>query len=248
MKFCAILVFVFIFMGVISCNNRDKPVVEKSVFKDILTDIYMADAVLTTEEKYDNMLERKDSLSYYNYIFKKYNISRNDFYGVYKYYTENLEEFVELQQQIVDDLNAEYEILDSIDMQNTKNKNLWTLKNEWSLPEDGVTNSIPFEFDAIEAGVYELKMKVYLFRNDLSVDLRIELVAVYDDETEQEVQMPIKYIFDKWQDVDISILTDSDKNLRFISGNLLAHSSSTTYMRVMVKDIFLIYRKGDTIQ
>ncbi len=229
-------------------EHQKSKMMSEDKFRSILTDIFVADAFLNKKNLNDSKLENIDSLSYYNFIFKKYGVSREEFYKTYRYYLDNIDELVKIQQSVVDSLTKRYHIVDSLQKIKFKTNNLWNLKPDWLLPDDGVTNSIPFRIVANRPGEYALMAKIKVFPDDLSGDLKMTLRVTYADSTTTEKFVRIFGRSGTEKDYFVKIRTNPYKQIKTISGEILDHSESTTYMHVSVRDIVLSYTEVDTTQ
>jgi len=241
-----ILIFIFIIISCKSNNNEENlNLMSRRQFIKILIEIHKADGLLGFQSLSDQKVTDPDSLSYYNQIFKKYDISREEFYRTIKYYLENMDKFIEIQKIVIDSLKEKYVLIDSLERLSLKNNDLWDMKRKWNLPEDGVTNSIPFKIMISIQGVYTLSASVLSYNDDLTKDLELKIVAVYDDQFKDEKKIKISVKNSSWKDYSVSIITNPNKSLRYIEGEVLSHNPSTTYMHVAVKDIMLVQKSTE---
>ncbi len=225
-------------------KDRHSSIIPQKKFTEILTEIHIADALLTKENKLDAKLKYPDSLSYYNQIFKKYNVSREQFYNSITYYMQDMQTFIDIEKSIVDTLNARFQILDSLERLSLAKQDLWQKKREWTLPDDGVTNAIPFQVIANQNGIYNLIAEVLLYPDDMSKDLKMKIHVDYTDGTSDERTVKIVGRNATWQQYSISLTTNPNKQVKgFVSGEVLSHASSTTYMHLRVRNIMLTYAK-----
>ncbi len=243
--------FILIFLVFFSCKSKNSEenlnLMSRKQFIKILIEIHKADALLGFQSLTDQKLSHPDSLSYYNQIFKEYNISRIEFYQTIKYYLENMEKFIEIQKIVIDSLKNQYQLTDSLERLSLKNNDLWDLKRKWSLPDDGVTNTIPFKIMITLQGSYTLSASILSYNDDLSKDLQLKVVAVYDDNFKDEKSIKISVKNSSWKDYSVSIITNPNKSLRYIEGEVLSHNPTTTYMHIDVKDIMLVHKISENI-
>ncbi len=242
------LILVFILtISLISCKEETYRYnkIERKKFIKILIDIHKNDALIKLEELSDKNLKKVDSLSYYNQIFKEHGITRAQFYNTFEYYIKNMDDFLEMQKIIVDSLNARYNYIDSINRLNLEKNDLWKLKRTWTLPDDGITNSIPFKHISNKSGNYTISAEIKSFEDDLSKSLKIRIEAHYEDTTENFRQKDIYTKNGEWEKYNVTISTNPNKKLKFIKGELLSHSNKTTYMHVKVKNIMLTFEKTE---
>ncbi|MBN2890767.1 MAG: DUF4296 domain-containing protein [Bacteroidales bacterium] len=243
--FLKIFVFVFFTLN-ISCNNEDEvkhssDIMSKKEFISILIDINKTDALLTKESLFDNKLSHPDSLSYYNQVFKKHGVTREIFYNTLHHYLNDINKFLEIQKIVVDSITLKYNYLDSIERLSLQNNDLWALKRNWAFPDDGVTNSIPFEIKMQNQGTYTLSARIMSYPDDLSKDLKMKINANYSDGTFDQKEVKILLKNAQWLDYTAVIQTNINKKLESVDGEVTSHSESTTYMHVLVQEIMLTY-------
>lgn len=225
-----------------SCRKEvSQHTIPKKKFEAILIDMFVADAVLNKENLTDAKLPNIDSLSYYNYIFKKYNVSRENFYNSYKFYLSHLDQLVKIQSNVLDSIKSRFNYLDSIQKIKYEQNNLWPLKVKWSLPDDGVVYDIPFKIYSSRIGRYSLIAKIKVYPDDLSRDLKMLLKVTYKDSTEYSKFVRILQREEDFKDYSVEISINPHKIPVTIEGAILEHSKSTTYMHIDVKDIILTF-------
>lgn len=225
-----------------SCRvKEDRQIIPKKKFEAILVDLFVTDAVLNKENLTDAKLPKIDSLSYYNYVFKKYNVSREKFYNSYKYYLAHIDQLVKIQSNVLDSLKSKFNYLDSIEKIKYEQNNLWPLKSNWSLPDDAVVSYIPFKIYSSRIGKYMLMAKIKVYPDDLSRDLKMVLKVTYKDSTEYSKFVRILQRRQDFQDYSLQISVNPNKIPVSIEGSILDHSESTTYMHIDVKDIILSF-------
>ncbi len=247
MNFRLLKIFIIIFLYIFtfsSCNNsRNAPnnIISREKFTKILIEIHKTDALLNVIGVMDNKLSKPDSMSYYNKIFQEYGITRQQFYYTFNYYIENMADFMEIQQVVIDSLKNEFNRIDSLERLSLAQQDLWTLKRTWNLPTDGVTNSIPFKIIMQKKGNYTITAEIKSYPDDLSKDLSITIGVYYADTTEDVKTQKITVKDVQWHQYTLQVSTNPNKELLYISGEVLAHSQQTTYMHVQVKDIMLTF-------
>ncbi len=108
-KILTIIVLFFLF----SCNQNSNNILPKKEFINLLIDIHIADGYVVEKALFDKDLEN-DSTSYYNSVFKKYNINRTDFDENINHYTKDFTEFEEIYNEVVVILEDKIQIVDSL--------------------------------------------------------------------------------------------------------------------------------------
>ncbi len=231
-KTAFLLIFTSTFF-LFSCQKgANVQLIEKEDLVNILTEIHIADALLANKGMYDGKL-KDTTKSYYNYILKKYDISRADFEHTLSYYGENPEEYLLIYDEVIAeidekmprklDMNSNYrlfeialekaEILSDLEKYYGVNgRELWTGRREAKLPRD--TTSLKFnvqkesEYPSLIAFVFDIKLD----SKDTSSNLRAELEISYKDSTSVIDTVFIKNNKKKkWKSYKLIVKTDSLK-------------------------------------
>lgn len=237
-----ILIFGLLIM-LLGCWERQKneDILSKSDFVQILVDMHYTDGVLFATKLSERM--DKEHLSMYNWVFVKNNITREEFDNTVLYYANHPDEYIEIYKKVLKTLeekNTETKALKEPEIVEVSDyDNLWPLKDYWNLPEDGKTNPIAFKIQAEEHGTYILKSDILVYSDDRSADLRMTIVARYDDDTEQLNSLGTIIKDDKYHTYETFITTDTTKVLTQISGWILDHSIGTESKHIRVQKISL---------
>lgn len=235
---------------IFGCNNEDKvrkrDILKEKEFISVLIDIHKADGII----QFKNLQAKSktaDSVSLYNFVLKKHNISREKFRKTIDYYAVHNETYLTIYDSVQSFFNKKekkLQIAADKDKQEKlkKNKlketaNLWNLKKEWNLPEDGKKNPIPFKIDIHKQGKYTLKARIRIFPDDCSVKQRMTIIANYFDGT-KDVNSNGTMVKDaKFRYYDVSVSTNPKKNLKYISGWLFDRSKGTKDKHAQIRNI-----------
>lgn len=117
-KYYFIIIVLFFLL---SCNQNSDNVLSQKEFTNLLVDIHIADGYVVEKALFDKNL-KNDSLSYYNSVFKKYNINRTDFDKNIDYYTQDFEKFEKIYSNVVKIIKEKEQFLDSLRVKNNKKK------------------------------------------------------------------------------------------------------------------------------
>ena len=185
-----LLLSVFVLLGACSSHEkiRKKNVIPQNDLVSILEDLHMANSMFSLSylrEKYPGT----DSISNYRDIFARYGYTLKDFNNTVTYYTDHLEEYVKIYDQVVKDLNEREGKIEEMPPEGTgkhfRKENLWNMNTEWHLPREGQRYKIPFSIPVAGPGVYTLSMRIRIGKNDGSVRPAITVYFWYDDGTDE---------------------------------------------------------------
>lgn len=98
-----ILLLIFIF----SCNNNSKTpeyVISRNDMVNIIIDMHITDGILTLN-KVRKELTKKDSLNFYDAIFKNYGYTRSDFDTSIYYYSKHISEYDKIYEEVLNKLS-----------------------------------------------------------------------------------------------------------------------------------------------
>ncbi len=234
----------------LACNNKIKKreILKDKDFISILIDIHKADGII----EFKNLQaknKKTDSVSLYNFVLKKHKVSREKFRKTIDYYAVHNEKYLEIYNsvqsyfkekekklQILSDKDKQKE-LEKRKMQDTSE--LWTLKKNWNLPENGKKNPVPFKITVRKQGIYILKAKIKIFPDDHSVNQRMTIIANYFDGTKDVNSNGTMVKDGKFEDFDVSIETNPKKKLKYISGWILDDSNGTISKHAQIRNISL---------
>lgn len=100
------LLFLFVIL-IVSCDNKkqEEPnILSRDQIVDILTDIQLIEAKLSFEKKSPPNLN-EISEKYYESVFLKYDISKEEFEKSLNYYKQNIEELNNIYSEVITKLN-----------------------------------------------------------------------------------------------------------------------------------------------
>ncbi len=251
---------IILFSLLVSCNsNSDTDIIPREEFINILTELHLADAILTEKGLYDRKL--KDSTdSYYNYILVKYNMSRNRFDNSLMHYSHDMKDFSLIYDKVIENIttkneafkkrksifNAPMIVLDSINLAKTPDKKflgkqeMWTKKKDWSLPKDGRLNIIKFEKVIYGQSRFELSADIMLFKNDQTIKPTMLIYIFYKDESHDTFTDTTFVKDEKWHTVKLTAKTNVAKIPSKIICKIINHGKGTKSKHLDVKNISLM--------
>ncbi len=249
-----IILSIFLILG---CNTGDKirkrDILHKKQFISVLIDIHKAEGLI----QFKNLQAKsqaKDSVSLYNFVLKKHDVSREKFRKTIDYYAVHNEEYLKIYDSVQSFFNkkekelqiaADKDKAEELKKEKLRNKklkdtsDLWNLKKEWNLPEDGKKNPIPFKVITGKQGIYILKASIKIFPDDRSVNQRMTIIANYSDGTKDVNSNGTMVKDGEFGNYDVSIITNKKKQLKYISGWLFDHSKGTKNKHAQIKNISL---------
>ncbi|WP_372640528.1 DUF4296 domain-containing protein [Ancylomarina sp.] len=156
----------------ISCAKKEeKTYLSKDDFTRILFDIHLTDGVLTSKNIVTRGKEYRPSF-YYNSIYKKYNITPDQFDSCVSFYTQNSALYEKIYEKVIDSLNrmeTQFRITlkDSLVVRDTVN--LWKGRRNVFLGR-GHREDLSFLIPVTEMGIYTVRAKVKRFKDDQSMN------------------------------------------------------------------------------
>ncbi len=236
-----------IFIGCTSKKNKPEgKILSRKEMVSFLIDLHITDAVLIQEMKNDNRLpeEIRDSVSYYNYLLKKYGINYSDFHRSLEHYMQNPQSLQFIYTQVLDSLQKKQQYWDSVQHVVLKKKNLWPYDLAYKIPNSKTEeDSLPFTIKIDKNGIYELSQDVKIYPDDKTQRLSMMMKVVYSDNSSDSVYMML-YKRDKmFHTYTLRLKTDSTKTPVKLEGFLLRHQNKAIIMHVEGRKIYL-YRYG----
>ncbi len=229
-KHLFIFAVLLIFISCSSDSISKKDIIEDEKFYEILKDFHKSGGIITVARLNDKK-HKNDTISPYNYILKKHNISREDFDKTISYYSIHAQEFLPFYDSINNyflSQKKELEVLmeEQLSKMSPKeqfaSKNLWQKKQEWILR--GVPKDNPFKFKVNTnfQGEYIVSFSVFTSPSLPSVEKRIILTVNYKDGTSEIAKTITKTKLKKYKKIKVSIKTNKNKKVESISGFIIS--------------------------
>ena len=157
----------------LGCGKHEKTgLIPESKLVNILADIHLADAVSFSPD-FKSSFRRLDSVTYYESILKKYSISRQQFDSTVAWYSAHPVQYDKVYEKVLNQLNlkqAEVMELMKSDSLKPPTGDLWNIKHDWVLPDDGPRQNIPFNVPIHHKGTYMLTCRIMIKPDDQSVN------------------------------------------------------------------------------
>ena len=233
-------IYILLIILLSHCSGNNKKILPEDEFVNLLVEIHISDAILTEKALIDGNIKYSDSISYYNFIFHKYNLNRQEFdYNIDYYYKEH-ERYIEVYKQVIKILERKKEVVDSLVMVQAEERGeLWELKTEWKLPDDGQTNPIKYKVDVQEHGTYILTAEILLQNIEKNENLKMIISANYKDTVTNTKSVILEKNKD-WKTYILKIETYKDKKITTISGSIFKHTKNVKKINAEIKSISLI--------
>jgi hypothetical protein len=240
-----ILYYTLIILTLFSSCKKNKYIIPRKPFKNILIELHLADGVYMMN--YGKYQIHTDSLNFYNTIFKNYGYTRAQFDSTLKYYTVHPKEFDLIYDGVITELNMLVEEVTQIrDFESDSLDNQFTLRTRWSLPSDGKTTRIPFDIKVKDSAEYTINVYAKKYPDDQSKNLRISAFYQYTDTVSKEIKTEefpeISYSVDKYYNLYTTTKIYTHKKSGRLRGWILNHDEQKAPFAKHV-DIKMIYIK-----
>lgn len=166
-------ILIFSITLLFSCKGKKQgiQILDEEQFENMLIDIHIADGILSSRNINKYGLNYRPSY-YYNSIYKKYNITPEQFDSCLLYYSQDLHQFTKIYDRIIDSLNR-LETKLQIDLKNEEllpdTLNLWTKRTHWKISQESRAN-LEFTIPVKESGTYTIKAIIKIFEDDQTED------------------------------------------------------------------------------
>ena len=241
------LIFLYLFL-ILSCKNEKVKIIPQETLIHILADIQLTEAAL--EVTGTTKIEKYSSIFFQDSIFAKYGYTSADFDSTLSYYSKRVEEFNKINDEIVELLKLASSSLE-IEKSNNKNEgqeNIWNMKRNWKLPEDGVQESVSFKVPLEGPGKYTLKYEVIVYSDDESINPR-SLVYFFKEDSLNKFGKREYFLNQSLNKDDQfeTILVEKelkDTTFKYLKGELLNHTfNKNKYWKkhMEIKNISLYY-------
>jgi hypothetical protein len=237
------LILLIVSLLIISCTNKPKNLIPREEFVNLLAEIHIYDAIMNKEGYLDKNITINDSASYYNFLFKKHQITRIDLKENIDFYSTDIEDFNLIYDEVVARLEKIKTDVDSSgiieDVITKDSTNLWDQKQIWNLPADGNEEAIKYAIKISKHGTYTLSADLKFYPDDGTVCPRLSIFIYYTDGSYDSNSNGSMLKDGLWKNYNVSVKTDINKQLDYVMGWVLDHSSGTTAKHSEVKNIEL---------
>lgn len=154
-----------------SCSSHSNIIPEKDMVT-ILYKMYLTDGSLTLSAS-PREIFGKDSIGYYDEIFKSMHYSSKQFSKSFYYYLGKPDMLDGIYDKVILKLEMENQTLDDSLKKPSKTQNLWNKTSVWNLSGQHSNEKIEFAIPITHKGVYTLKMVAFISPKDMTTNLRM---------------------------------------------------------------------------
>ncbi|MFW6369728.1 MAG: DUF4296 domain-containing protein [Bacteroidota bacterium] len=245
-----ILIMLLILLSA-GCQNQKKYILKKQKLADVLVDIYLLDAMYSSQTKFPVEYNQIDSAGYYSIAFQKHNVTKAAFDSSINYYTKKPDELDEIYEIVLTTLSKteariNQTVLDGQNTEKSNHQDLWSDKKTWNIPEDGEHNKIDFTLTLPGPGTYTISARLRLSEEDESVNPRLTAYFARMDENGNEVKLHFNPKSIPRTSAFTTISTTrklTNENYTLLRGAILDHSNQDTdwTKHAEVEDIEVLY-------
>ncbi len=260
-RFVRFILLIVIPIFFFSSCKRDKndEIIEREQFVKILTEMQIDESIMANKGWFDGVLT-DSTKSYYNYIFKKHNITRKTFDNSLAYYSKDLEDLIKMYDEVIVEIgNLIPKTLNSKSLYNIvvntiaeaemrvnpvkrfgeAGTELWTNKNVYNLPGDSVKTDIIFEKEIKHKCLLVLKAEYTVLPDNKSKNMKMNMIVFYNDSTSDTIQKKIKPKIGKLLVFHLTYKTDSIKLPINVKSTIFTADSINTNTRISITNISL---------
>jgi len=241
--------FVLLFFATLllfSCSKKEeKTYLSEDNFTRILFDIHLTDGVLTTKNIASRGKEYRPSF-YYNSIYKKYDISPQQFDSCVTFYAQNSTLYEKIYEKVIDSLNrmdTQFRIAlkDSLIVRDTVN--LWKGRRRLFLAR-GRHEDLSFSIPVTEMGIYTVRAKIKRFKDDQTISPILNAYFWKEDSLKKTEQIYFDTIAVEYSEDFVKYETQleySDSTFKELRGDIIAWSNidSNFTQHIDIKNIII---------
>jgi len=211
----------------------------------MLFDIHLTDGIMTSKNISNRGKEYRPSY-YYNSIYKKYNITPDQFDSCVNFYTQNSALYEKIYERLIDSLNrmeTQFRIAMKDSLVVCDTVNLWKGRKRIRLTSKH-RKDLSFAIPVSENGIYTVRAMIKRFEDDQSEKPKLEVYFWKEDTTQNgeriyfdEIPINRSKDFIKYE-TQLEYIDSTYKELR---GSIISWSNvdSNFTQRIEVKDIMI---------
>lgn len=185
-----VILLILIPLFTTGCFDRGKApkprnMIPQEALTSILTEMYTADGLLNNPAV-RKLYEHNDSIENYIDIIVHHGYTKKEFDVTIEYlFLHNPKKMKKAYETVLANLSRlEADNQKALERERSAiNRNYYTGKNNYTLPNDGVTSKVELNIPIDKAGQYTLSARILLYKDDQSDNPHISLWYWYDDGT-----------------------------------------------------------------
>jgi len=193
-KYLQVVVLTVFFIAIVSgaCTKKNEEeketIIPEKALISILSDIYLADGVLSLFE-IRQQYSKRDSVSNYTDVIKNHGYTKGDVDNTIRYYIMNKpKKLVKIYDLALAQLSEmESKLKDIPDSVIVPLKDQFNLKTSYSLPDINSSEKPGFKFILTPPGSYNLSFTVTVFSDDESINPCFTAILLNSDTTRKEI-------------------------------------------------------------
>jgi hypothetical protein len=259
-KLLKTFLLIVIIIQTFACKtNKDEKIISRNEFVEILTDLHLADAIISRKGLISS--NSKDSLpAYYHYILEKHDISLKSFENSLAYYSTDLKDLMDIYEDVMANIKSQipkklndrsiYRIY-QLALEDAKIKidpDKWLGPGGQTLKYEQNTKTF-YSYDSLaNAGFNEkikfkclllLQSETFVNNKDSLKNARMSLKINYQDSSFDLIEKPIKIIENNWATNQLLLKTDSTKKTSSVECYVFKTDSFIGKKQVIIRNYFI---------
>ena len=183
-----ILFFFFLIMA--ACSRVPKGIIPEKKMRQILTDIYLADAIINTDPTFYQNDE--NIIALYQSVFDKYRVTASIYDSSLVWYGKNLDVYMQVNNMALIDIKKRIEIISNIEPEDTITISegfidIWSINRYLEFTPTSLSNFRIFSFREDEdysfGSIFVLGLQVMGLVSDMKSSIEVHLRAEQNDTT-----------------------------------------------------------------
>jgi len=254
-----VLFIVLIFLFSSCSKKKHDEVIKRDEFVKILTDLQKAEGIMSSRGWHDAGIT-DSSLSYYNFVLKKYNINRAQFDKTLEYYSQDPDDIIRIFDEVIAKINSEipeklnknsiYSIINkSIERAKMKTNGsstfgmrgteLWTQKNYFNFPNDTSRSALNLDTAISNHCLLVFQADYKIMPLNKSKKMKMNLMVQYKDSTADTIEKELKLKIGELDNYHLFLKTDSSKIPLRIKSSVFSVEKFTKNTAVTIRNVSL---------
>jgi len=241
------VITIMLFLTVISCSRAPEGVIPEKKMRQILIDMYLADAIIVAEPTTFYTDDNKKAL--YQSVFDKYKITEALYDSSLVWYGKNLDVYMQVNNMALAEVKKKIEKLGPVESEQNLNINvdsvdIWSADRYYEFSPVALSNTIIFNFKAAEeyssGSIFVLGLHVFGLMKGLQSPVEVHLGAQQTDTT---ITVRNQIFTNGYH--ELILRTSPVQKVKQVYGYIRFNEDSVSYHKIYVDDLQLIkYRYG----